>query len=270
VRRHWIWTATAIALLNGGGTMQKAPGAEAARARIERGDLLVIAHRGRSGVYPENTMAAFKAAIPAGADFFELDAHLSREGIPVVLHDAELKRTAGLDARVQELALDEIRKLDAGAWKDARFKGEHIPTLEEALAFAKDKINVMVELKSGNPGLPDKAVEIIRRLGMGKQVVVASFDEQYIRRVKELDPGLRTLGLQSNAAEWEREDDAMADILGCSTGQPITAELLRAVHRRGMQVWVWTVDDPVKMGELAALGVDGIITNYPERITGRE
>jgi len=246
---------------------QAPPGAT---ARIERNDLLVIAHRGRSGVFPENTMAAFRAAIPAGADFFELDAHLSADGVPVVLHDADLRRTAGVDRRVQELSLEEIRRLDVGAWKDARFRGEPLPTLEEALGFAKDRINVMIELKSGNPGLPEKAVEIVRRLEMRRQVVVASFDEQYIRRVKELDPGLRTLGLQSGIQEWEREDEAMADILGCSTGQPITAELLRSVHKRGMLVWVWTVDDPAEMERLATLGVDGIITNYPERITGRE
>lgn len=80
---------------------------------------------------------------------------------------------------------------------------------------------------------------------------------------------MRTLGLQSKMVEWEREDDSFADILGCAVSEEITEEMLRAVHMRGMQVWVWTVDKPEDMERLAKMGVDGIISNYPERLTGR-
>jgi glycerophosphoryl diester phosphodiesterase len=246
------------------------PGASRTVAEWGRPDLLVIAHRGQSGVYPENTLIAFKGAIQTGADFFELDVHLTRDGVPVVLHDAELKRTAGLEGKkIQDLTLAEARELDAGAWKGDQFKGERIPTLKEALEAARGRINVMVELKSGNPGVAEKAVEVIQETDMVHNVIVASFSEEYIKTAREVEPQLRTLGLQSKMVEWEREDEAYADILGCSISEEITPELLRAVHMRGMQVWVWTVDNVEDMKRLAEMGVDGIISNYPERMTGR-
>ena len=214
-------------------------------------------------------MLAFQGALRTGADFYELDAHLTKDGVPVVLHDGDLKRTAGLEGKkVQDLTLAEVKELDAGSWKGSQFAGEKIPTLREALAWSKDKIDVMVELKSGNPGLAEKAVAIIQEVGMVKNVVLASFDESYIKTAKALEPSMRTLGLQSKMVEWEREDDSFADILGCAVSEEITEEMLRAVHMRGMQVWVWTVDKP-DMERLAKMGVDGIISNYPERLTGR-
>lgn len=215
-------------------------------------------------------MLAFQGALRTGADFYELDAHLTKDGVPVVLHDGDLKRTAGLEGKkVQDLTLAEVKELDAGSWKGSQFAGEKIPTLREALAWSKDKIDVMVELKSGNPGLAEKAVAIIQEVGMVKNVVLASFDESYIKTAKALEPSMRTLGLQSKMVEWEREDDSYADILGCAVSEEITEEMLRAVHMRGMQVWVWTVDKPEDMERLAKMGVDGIISNYPERLTGR-
>lgn len=235
---------------------------------IDREDLLVIAHRGRSGVYPENTLVAFEAAIATGADFFELDVHLTRDGVPVVIHDADLKRTTGVEKKVQDVTYDELRGLDAGSWKDARFEGEPIPTLRESLEMARDRISVMVELKSGNPGVADKAVELVRELGMERQVIIASFDEGYVRRVKELDCNLRTMGLRSELDEWE--ELAGVDVVGSSVGNPIEAEWIQSFHRRGMQLWIWTEDDPEEMELLAGMGVDGIITDYPEYITGRE
>ena len=215
-------------------------------------------------------MLAFQGALRTGADFYELDAHLTKDGVPVVLHDGDLKRPAGLEGKkVQDLTLAEVKELDAGSWKGSQFAGEKIPTLREALAWSKDKIDVMVELKSGNPGLAEKAVAIIQEVGMVKNVVLASFDESYIKTAKALEPSMRTLGLQSKMVEWEREDDSFADILGCAVSEEITEEMLRAVHMRGMQVWVWTVDKPEDMERLAKMGVDGIISNYPERLTGR-
>lgn len=215
-------------------------------------------------------MLAFQGALRTGADFYELDAHLTKDGVPVVLHDGDLKRTAGLEGKkVQDLTLAEVKELDAGSWKGSQFAGEKIPTLREALAWSKDKIDVMVELKSGNPGLAEKAVAIIQEVGMVKNVVLASFEEGYIKTAKALEPSMRTLGLQSKMVEWEREDDSFADILGCAVSEEITEEMLRAVHMRGMQVWVWTVDKPEDMERLAKMGVDGIISNYPERLTGR-
>lgn len=215
-------------------------------------------------------MLAFQGALRTGADFYELDAHLTKDGVPVVLHDGDLKRTAGLEGKkVQDLTLAEVKELDAGSWKGSQFAGEKIPTLREALAWSKDKIDVMVELKSGNPGLAEKAVAIIQEVGMVKNVVLASFEEDYIKTAKALEPSMRTLGLQSKMVEWEREDDSFADILGCAVSEEITEEMLRAVHMRGMQVWVWTVDKPEDMERLAKMGVDGIISNYPERLTGR-
>ena len=215
-------------------------------------------------------MLAFQGALRTGADFYELDAHLTKDGVPVVLHDGDLKRTAGLEGKkVQDLTLAEVKELDAGSWMGSLFAGERIPTLREALAWSKDKIDVMVELKGGNPGLAEKSVAIIQELGMVKNVVLASFDEDYIKTAKALEPSMRTLGLQSKMVEWEREDDSFADILGCAVSEEITEEMLRAVHMRGMQVWVWTVDKPEDMERLAKMGVDGIISNYPERLTGR-
>ncbi|MDD8045182.1 MAG: glycerophosphodiester phosphodiesterase family protein [Verrucomicrobiota bacterium] len=262
-----VLTSGCISLSLGGDT---GGGMQSPASAWGRPDLLIIAHRGQSGVFPENTMLAFQGALRTGADFYELDAHLTKDGVPVVLHDGDLKRTAGLEGKkVQDLTLAEVKELDAGSWKGSQFAGEKIPTLREALAWSKDKIDVMVELKSGNPGLAEKAVAIIQEVGMVKNVVLASFDESYIKTAKALEPSMRTLGLQSKMVEWEREDDSFADILGCAVSEEITEEMLRAVHMRGMQVWVWTVDKPEDMERLAKMGVDGIISNYPERLTGR-
>lgn len=120
-------------------------------AGAPEGAVGVIAHRGASAHAPENTLAAFAKALEMGADWFELDCHLTRDGQAAVLHDGDLKRVAGIERRVAAMTMAELKQVDAGSWFDPAFKGEPIPTLEESLDFAKGRIGVYLEVKSAAP-----------------------------------------------------------------------------------------------------------------------
>ena len=161
------------------------------------GPTRVIAHRGFSGAAPENTLAAFEKAIEVGADMFELDVLLSRDGRVVVIHDDTLDRTTDGEGKVAAFTLAELKKLDAGSWFSAEFAGERIPTLEEALRLAKGCILVNVEIKTEavGRGVVAKALEVIDELDMKDNVVISSFDPTALAKARELHPGIRTASL---------------------------------------------------------------------------
>jgi glycerophosphoryl diester phosphodiesterase len=229
--------------------------------------VLVDAHRGASARSPENTLAAFRAALAAGADSVEFDVRLSVDGVPVVIHDESVDRTTDGTGAVCELSLAELRSLDAGSWKDPGFAGERIPTLDEALELLGAAPRINIELKPGPEVLADLAVEAIERRLLHLRVMVSSFHLPHLHRVKGRLPGVWThLFLEEPLPEGFWEDQGrLVNSLGLPR-EGVSETTVAGINKRGRAVWVFTVDDPDEALELAAAGVQAITTNDPETI----
>jgi glycerophosphoryl diester phosphodiesterase len=232
---------------------------------VVRRGTLNIAHRGASGTFPENTLSAFRAAIAAGADMCELDAQRTRDGAIVVIHDDTVNRTTGGRGRVADMTLDELRRLDAAAKFKGAIRGERIPALDEVFETARGKMGINVELKA--VGIEHDVSRIMRAHDALGGSMVSSFDWNSLRRMREIDPEVR-VGVLAERGATKMIDAAVA--MGAFAVNPrhdlVGAELCGTAHARGLQVLVWTVDDPDLMRKLIAGGVDGIMTNYPDRL----
>jgi glycerophosphoryl diester phosphodiesterase len=234
---------------------------------MSRQTVLVDAHRGASASCPENTLAAFRAALEAGADSVEFDTRLSADGEVVVIHDSSVDRTTDGRGEVDALTLAELRSLDAGSWKSPDFAGERIPTLDEALAELARAPRTNVELKSEDPRIAERTVEAIERRRLHHRIMVSSFHLPHLLAVKNLLPGVWThLFLEEWLPEdfWEGEGRFIN-----SVGLPYEQAgegLVRAIQDQGRAVWVFTVDEERDALELAAAGVQAITTNRPAAI----
>jgi glycerophosphoryl diester phosphodiesterase len=224
----------------------------------------VIAHRGASGHRPENTLPAYELAVEQGADLIEIDLHRTRDAAIVVSHDEDL---AGLGGRgeIADASLAEVRALDAG-------EGERVPTLDEVLDRFGRRIPFNLEIKRGTrieyPGIEAAALAALERRGLLERTLFSSFYDPVLRRLRELSPRARIGLLVSRrfpAGALER-----ARALGAEALHPerplVTRELVTAAHGEGLAVYVFTVDDPEDMARLLELGVDGIFTNFPDRL----
>ena len=229
----------------------------------------VIAHRGASAVAPENTMAAFRRAVALGADCIETDLHLSRDCRLVILHDATLNRTTSGNGPVKNHTLAELRALDAGRWFSEEFAGERLPTIEELLDYAgQTDLSLYLEIKGGaGYGVERAVISALRGRKEAKAAVALCFDASVLDRIHQLDRLLMTgLLFESDAEAMVREAVRVGARQIAPRGDCITPELIEDAHRRGLKVVAWTVNDPAQMRALAAAGVDGIITNHPDRL----
>lgn len=224
----------------------------------------IIAHRGYSSVFPENTLAAFAGALDIGVDYIELDVQLSRDGQVIVMHDDSLKRTTGVDGSPTEFTVEELAGLDAGSWFDASFAGEKIPTLEEALNLIRDtQCGVYLELKDigETEGFVESVLEVAEKCGMTQRCLFASFQYDYLARLKELDGNLATL-YNTSSGKTSLPEEFPADYYGLNL-DTIRQETVKAIHEAGKQAFVWTVNTPSQMTNVQAMGIDGIVTNDP-------
>jgi glycerophosphoryl diester phosphodiesterase len=229
----------------------------------------IIAHRGASGYTPENTMAAFERAVQLGAGFIETDLHLTRDVRFVAIHDDTLERTSSGHGRVRDHTLAELRALDVGWWYDRQFAGQRIPTLEEILAFAREHDVVFyLEIKQGAGwGMHHALVGALQNPENAARTVVVSFDASTLAPLRKLDAGIM-IGLLVDEA---RPDPVKAATdLGarqlCPRASLITSELVNRAHAADLQVVTWTVNDPGQMRSLIQTGVDGIMTDRPDRL----
>jgi len=230
----------------------------------------VIAHRGASAVAPENTMAAFRRAVELGADCIETDLHLSRDGRLVILHDATLNRTTNGEGPVKNLTLAELRELDAGRWFSQQFAGERLPTIEELLDFAGQvDLSLYLEIKGGaGYGVERAVISALRGRKESKASVVLCFDASVLDRIHQLDRLVMTgLLFESDPEAMVREAVRVGARQIAPRGDCITPELIADAHRRGLKLVAWTVNEPTQMRALAAAGIDGIITNHPDRLS---
>jgi len=227
------------------------------RPRVE-----VTAHRGASVGAPENTLAAFRAALAAGTDWIELDVQRTADGRIVVIHDGDFLRVGGDPRKVGAVAASELEGIDVGRRYGAAFAGERAPLLEDVIALVRGRARLNVELKYNvpDPALAPAVIELLRRERFLDQAVITSLDYGAVRQVEGIDPAVVT-GLIVTAAVGDVLG-AQADFLSLNAARA-TAALVRRAHRAGKRVHVWTVNTPDAMLELAARGVDNIITDDP-------
>ena len=218
-------------------------------------------------------MAAFRRAVELGARFIETDLQVTRDAQIVALHDSTLDRTTNGQGPVYFQSRDEIRALDAGAWFGSRagksFAGERVPTLEEILAFAKERdIIFYLEIKSGAAwGVEHAVVAALRDSGEAARVAILSFDPAILDSVHRLDGTLMTGFLCEHPSNdlVERTVRAGARQLA-PRGDLVTPALVDKAHQAGLQVVAWTINEPEQMRRLISAGVDGIMTDYPDRL----
>ncbi|MBE9914365.1 glycerophosphodiester phosphodiesterase [Paenibacillus donghaensis] len=231
---------------------------------------LCVAHRGFSGKAPENTMAAFRMAIAEPyVQWMEIDTQLTIDGIPVVIHDFSLDRTTNGSGKVKDYTWQQLLRLDAGSWKGRAFHGERIPSLDEVLRLSCGRMRLNIELKtSGNmyPGLEYAVIERIASYHMEKDIVLTSFDEGALRRVKEIHPELAT-GLIIDARPKDLVDRLQSlecSFLSIGYSHP-DYELVAKLKEAGITTMAWTVDDARRMKRLANISPEILIcTNRPD------
>ena len=234
-------------------------------------EVKIVAHRGASHEAPENTVASVALGWTQQADAAEIDVHLTRDGEVVAIHDPTLQRTTGRDARVDALTLAQIRKLDAGVWKGAAYRGERVPTLAEVLATVPAGRELFIELKAAS-GLVSalQRVVVAGPVDVGR-IVLISFETDALREAKRALPACRALLLADTpegAADKRAEliavcQEAGFDGLGVSAGWPIDACLVAELKAAGLELNVWTVNDVKRARALVDAGVASITTDRP-------
>lgn len=214
-------------------------------------------------------MAAFRRAVEMGAKFIETDLRLSHDAKFVAMHDPTLDRTSNGRGLVRDFTLAQLRELDAGSWYGPEFAGEKIPTLEEILTFARETDVVFyLEIKHESGwGVHHGVAGALREANESARTVVISFDSSMLGNLRRLDPGL-LLGLLFENAPANFVEAAQA--IGARQIGPradlVTPKLLEAAHDAGLQVAAWTVNQPAQMEQLISVGVNGIMTDFPDRL----
>ncbi|AMA71516.1 MULTISPECIES: glycerophosphodiester phosphodiesterase [Aneurinibacillus] len=231
-----------------------------------------IAHRGWSGKAPENTMAAVRLALQyPDIQAIEIDVQLSKDGVPVLMHDFVLGRTVKAGGSVKDYTWEELKQMDAGLWFDESFKGEHIPSLEEVLTEVRGKLEINIELKAAGdryPGLEEKVVELIYKYGMEQEVYITSFDHDAIKRVHALAPALKKGLIFGGKPRLIREQLAETGATILSMPYPyVTKDFVIEMIEAGYTVIAWTVDEPDDIQHLLGFHPQlQICTNHPERM----
>lgn len=229
----------------------------------------IIAHRGFSAKAPENTLDAFKKAIHAEADYFELDVHKTADDSIVVIHDKTIDRVSAYDqsGTVAEMSYKQLSKINVG-YPDKflkRSQHQYVPTLKEALHCAKGKIKVCIEIKAHN--IEADVLKAVNDLEMNDDVIIFSFYYDVLEKVRELDPEIPILYLRSLADEEtvQMVNAISGQAIGAGLKTDITPEFLDYVHQHGIELWQWTVNKEEDMLKLLEAGADGIITNHPDQ-----
>ncbi len=231
---------------------------------------LVFAHRGASGLYPENTMEAFHAAVRKRADGIELDVQLSRDNKLAVIHDHRLERTTNGSGPVRGYTMRELRQLRADKTCSTRYPKARIPVLREVFqAFSDTSLRFIIELKNffqNQPHLEEKVIELIQRYQLTERTIISTFNFDSLLRIKELDPAQTTglLYVGPLAKPWAVASQYRCEQLHVPYDQ-LTRELVQQAKQRQLTVYGWTVNSSRQIQRAVDIGVDGIITNYPGR-----
>lgn len=242
---------------------------------------LVIAHRGGSGLFPENTLYAFERAVEMGVDVIELDVHATSDGQLVVIHDPTVQRTTDGTGRVNEMTLGELKSLnagyrfssDGGGTFQFRQNGIKVPTLREVFA-ALPKMRFNIEPKQAAPSIIKPLCGIIHEYQMVDRVVIGSFRQGIIDEFRRECVNVATSASTAEVGQFlamyktglNKSYSAEMQALQIPEFVGITREFIEAAHERGLKVHVWTVNETKAMERLLKMGVDGIMTDYPDRL----
>ena len=253
-------------------------------SEFEQGPL-VMAHRGGRGLWPENTLYAFEQAVAMGVDVLEMDTQSTADGVLVLMHDDTVDRTTNGTGPVNALTLEELKALDAGYdWSSDegqtfayRGEGIEVPTLEEVFtAFPTMPMNI--EIKQAEPSITEPFCQLIREYGMADKVLVASFHQETMNEFRLECPEVATSAGESEVtvlfvlskvyldATYSPAAQAMQVPEYQSGLHVLTTRFVAAAHSRSLDVHAWTINDVDDMQRLVTLGVDGIITDYPDRL----
>ena len=230
----------------------------------------IIAHRGMSGTYPENTMLAFMKAYEAGADGIELDVHLSRDGEVMIMHDESLERTTGEKKLLAECSRSELERMNAGRTKEDSYGFTPIPSLEEYLSWVKDTgLYTHIELTTAPlyyPGIEEKTIALIRRFSLEDRIIFSSFNWLSVIRARELSPEIRSGFLISSPRIVNIGN--LINSLGMEYYHPdyslLSDGAVKELKANHCGINVWTVNDQEGIRKCLSWDVDGLITNYPE------
>lgn len=227
--------------------------------------IIIWAHRGASGHAPENTLVAFEKAMAMGADGIECDLRESREGDLVVFHDPTIKRLTGQGGRIVDLTLSELKRLDIGSWFDPAFARQTVLTAAELIGKIPPPFLLNLEVKAASP---QKVVDLIQKKGIADRVIVSSFDHILLKKVRSLHPTLPIGYLVDREPlkkilQEARRLDAVSIHLA---SKRVTPDLIEKAHQEGFKVYVYTVNESSQMTLFIEMGVDGLFTNYPDRL----
>jgi len=216
--------------------------------------MLIVGHRGARAYAPENTLASFQKALEIGVDAVELDVRRTKDGQLIVMHDADVKRTTNGKGLVSDLTLEQIKGLSN--------QGEKVPTLCEALDFLKGKAKVLIELKE--TGYEEQVLAEVEKRGMEKNVIVTSFHDDAIKKVRQLNDTIETgLIYAKHSNPLKAAVELKANYLLPLYRFTHTANVEKA-HGKGLKVIVWTINTPEEAAEYAKKGVDGIASDKPD------
>lgn len=227
--------------------------------------VMVVAHRGASGYAPENTLAAMKKGIEMKAEMSELDVQETADGEIIVLHDGSLKRTSGVDKNIWETNYADLKGLDVGSWFSEEYKGEPIPTFQEVIDLVKGKMKINIELKANKHEkmLAERTLKIVEENNFLDQVIFTSFKFDEIRKIRALNKNAKVgyifSKLPKNVDVFKEDVDLLS-----AKYKIVDVEFIKKAKIAGMEVAVWTVNKPEDMKRMIEIGVDAIITNYPD------
>lgn len=240
---------------------------------------LIIAHRGASGSSPENTMAAFRKSVHAGADMIELDVRLTQDFHLVVHHDRNVRRTTNGRGNIWDLTLQQLRTLDAGSWFSPKFQRERIPTLREVMEFLlPTRVNLNVEVKTdGDPRkrthFEECVILIIMEKKFEERTLVSSFDHKFLKHMHELFPGIKTGALYHPVRDVRKKPSTLCSRIGasafiCSRTQ-LRQRIIDDVRAHKLVLATYGINTPQHFDAILDLGVDAMVTDWPEKMVKR-
>lgn len=231
---------------------------------------LVFGHRGSAGTHPENTMESFQAALDAGAEGIEFDVHLTKDLVPVILHDETVDRTTNGTGWIKDLTYLELQELDAGSWFAPSFKGASIPSLEEVLQWAAPtRLLLNIELKSGvvrYQGIEKIILDLLYKYNLKDRVILSSFNHYSVVEIHQLDPEIETaiIFMEGIYEPWDYAKRIGAHGLHCYIPVAVP-ELLMGARKAGMPVRPFTVNEESHITSLIKGEASAIITDWPEK-----
>ena len=250
---------------------------------IKKRDFLIVAHRGGGGLAPENTLASIKKSINTGADMIEVDVHLTKDNEVVIFHDETVNRTTNGEGKVHEMTLAELKELDAGSWFDGAYAGETVPTLDEVLKLIDGQVQCLIEIKSKEhliyEGFAEKIVDIINANGAKTWSIVQSYEEEYLETAYAYDPEIKikkiimgeesshilSFFIESKEYVTGRNKHHYLETLNPHYSS-LSQRRVHKIKARGYKVITYPVNERKEMIKMLNMGVDGIITDYPDRL----